>query len=232
MRRDCKYYKSCGLEFCQSELEQAGIDCPEYMPKMKPILFNTEMVRAILAGRKTETRRVIKVENPDEWDSENDCRNHEWGATVPCYISRIKSTEQIGVLYPKYDVGDVLYVRETWMKWGCEYCEKECYGNCNPAKYAYKATGDWDCDWKWKPSIHMPKKAARIFLRVTNVKVERLQDITYDDCLKEGMWNYGTDVDTLAEFQKLWQSVYKNWSANPWVWVIEFERCEKPEVEE
>ena len=142
----------------------------------------------------------------------------------------------------RYAPGDILYVRETWKK----------------APNGYYYYEDWQRNdiadvTKWKPSIHMPKEAARIWLKVTNVRVERLQDITpkgaesegvgnlfYDD-IGYGEKNYGTEVDTeygiaKEQFAWLWESTIKKsdldrygWDANPWVWVIEFERCEKPE---
>lgn len=211
---------------------------------MKPILFNTEMVRAILDGRKTVTRRVAKsISNPDEWYPENDCRKSEYGAQVPCYIARKIATEEVGIYYPKYDIGDVLYVRETW-----SLDESLPYDN-----YVYRTNyGTTEDDsfppsmFKWRPSIHMPKEAARIFLKVTDVRVERLQDMKTDDVIKEGAYPYddyfkGTSRTQFAfeVWEKLWNSTIDKadlerhgWNANPWVWVIEFERCEKPESEE
>ena len=199
---------------------------------MKPILFNTEMVLAILDGRKTCTRRVVKKDkvdavlssparmgNPDIPDD----RFIKCLCTAPC------------------EIGDILYVRETWNKvklasesdWHYEYrasCE-------NPAYFSNGFMAEW------RPSIHMPKEAARIFLRVTDVRVERLQDITEDWARSEGCFHGplldGCDdfmVPALYSFQSVWDSTVKKsdletygWEANPWVWVIEFERCEKPE---
>lgn len=138
--------------------------------------------------------------------------------------------------------GDILYVRETWKK----------------AHNGYYYYEDWKRNdiadvTKWKPSIHMPKEAARIWLKVTDVRVERLQEITPKDSENEGVGNlfyedigyseknYGTEVDpeygiAKEQFAWLWESTIKKsgidrygWGANPWVWVIEFERCEKPE---
>ncbi len=185
---------------------------------MKPILFNTEMVRAILEGRKTCTRRVVKkdkvdavlsspvrMENPDIPDD----RFIKCLCTEPC------------------EIGDILYVRETWNKvklasesdWHYEYrasCENQ----------AYFSNGFMA---EWRPSIHMPKEAARLFLRVTAVWVERLREITCEQAYKEGCTNP-------IRFDELWNTTIKpadlplyGWEANPWVWVIEFERCEKPE---
>lgn len=195
---------------------------------MKPILFNTEMVRAILDGRKTVTRRVIKVDCPDDWYCENDCRKHPEGATVPCYISRKVGTEERGVIYPKYDVDDVLWVRETW---NSDWCDHAIYradgGSAKSAGYTKEP--------KWRPSIHMPKEAARIFLRVTGVRVERVQEITEAQAQREGIIPAVIDgcveVSARGRFKATWIDIYgmENWQSNPWVWVIEFERCEKPQ---
>lgn len=195
---------------------------------IKPILFNTEMVRAILDGRKTCTRRVAK--------------------NVPCHTHRIEPVYENGRFqfdcfyssyvvaldayadfcmpcFPPYQQGDILYVRETWCK-GSWMNEKE--------RYYYKAD-DNDFHCVWHPSIHMPKEAARIWLRVTDVRAERLQDMTDDDAEAEGCFDY---TSTALGFPDVWDSTIKKsdidrcgWAANPWVWVIEFERCEKPKEE-
>ena len=187
---------------------------------IKPILFNTEMVRAILDGRKTCTRRVIEL--PENMDG------------VPVGKSG-DSSNPLGFMYPggikrpPYQPGDILYVRETWKK----------------APNGYYYYEDWQKDdiadvTKWKPSIHMPKEAARIWLKVTDVRVERLQDITSEQIGREGVEVEYPHVLNGEEkryaFSTLWNSTIKKsdlgqhgWDANPWVWVIEFERCEKPE---
>lgn len=187
--------------------------------KIRPILFNTEMVRAILEGRKSCTRRVLK--QPFEV--------HPNG-----YITKPRGNERLCPYIPPYQPGDILYVRETWCKGS--------YGD--EKKYYYKADNNFFCTWH--PSIHMPKEAARIFLKVTDVRVERLQEITMDDCHREGInitTSSVTDGETLKrnhdfsleKFETLWDSTIKKsdldtygWDANPWVWVIKFERCEKP----
>lgn len=197
----------------------------------KPILFNTQMVRAILDGRKTCTRRIVKPQPTAHYG-------------VQC-------------IKPPYQPGDILYVRETWSL------------RFDGEKYFYKADKntsreekrllDYN-DVKWRPSIHMPKEAARIWLKVTNVRVERLQEITETQTEEEGFLftppclhrtgeNY-CDIDgpcgnkikycdmSAGELfgKVLWDSTIKKsdidiygWDANPWVWVIEFERCEKPQ---
>lgn len=197
---------------------------------IKPILFNTEMVRAILDGRKTCTRRICKDANeytvPDMEFYNADKRTY----AVHNFADK-KHTEQLSIAERTCPIcpGDILYVRETWKK--------------APNGYFYYE--DWQRDdiadvAKWKPSIHMPKEAARIWLKVTDVRVERLQEIDGKGCVKEGieeepLKHVGEDF-VKGMFHDLWDSTIKKsdldrygWDANPWVWVIEFERCEKPE---
>lgn len=218
---------------------------------IKPILFNTEMVRAILDGRKSCTRRLVK----------NDVEavlNSPYHKAHP----EVEDKQIISKLCnPPYQLGDILYVRETWERFECWNCEGDESGNCpkEPKKsvldktcgcYMYRATDEINGDAKWHPSIHMPKEAARIWLKVTSVRVERLQEITEDGCIAEGIYpsncrgcnaTFGCDTcphegyDEVDEFADLWNSTIKKsdldrygWDANPWVWVIEFERCEKP----
>ncbi len=212
---------------------------------IKPILFNkqisTEMVRAILDGRKTCTRRICKDANectvPDMEFYNADRRTY----AVHNFADK-EHTEQLSTAERTCPIctGDILYVRETW---------KEA-----PKGYYYYE--DWQRNdiadiTKWKPSIHMPKEAARIWLKVTNVRVERLQEITdeqakregiqYDECPTGFTWKQETDMHNcyttpIGAMQALWNSTIKKsdidrygWDANPWVWVIEFERCEKQE---
>ena len=212
------------------------------MNRVLPILFNTEMVRAILDGRKSCTRRICKDGNeytvPDMNFYNADRRTY----AVHNYADK-KHTDKLSTAERSCPIcpGDILYVRETWKK----------------APNGYYYYEDWQKDdiadvTKWKPSIHMPKEAARIWLKVTDVRVERLQDITPKDAENEGVGNlfyedigyseknYGTEVDpeygiAKEQFAWLWESTIKKsdldrygWDANPWVWVIGFERCEKP----
>lgn len=205
---------------------------------IKPILFNTEMVRAILDGKKTCTRRIVKGAIPDD---------AMWGYTMftpkGCVSCRGVYADEYSEKFFRlpYQQGDILYVRETWCK-GSWMNEKE--------RYYYKAD-DNDFHCVWHPSIHMPKEAARIWLKVTDVRAERLQECGEGWCIdieKEGIATpqdpilYISDDafhDALRmEFQKTWDKTIKKsdldrygWNANPWVWVIEFERCEKPEEE-
>lgn len=183
---------------------------------MTPILFNTDMVRAILAGRKTMTRRVSKA-----------------GISAQ----------------PPYWPGDILYVRETWRVQSARRFDAD-------VRIEYKAGGEmvriqfpgggdqyhnrseydsfvrkW-ADDRWHPSIHMPRAAARIFLRVTEVRAERLQEIDDDGVVAEGL-------EIGAPFEELWDKTIKlsdrtnyGWNANPWVWVVSFEQIKKPGNEE
>lgn len=193
---------------------------------IKPILFNTEMVRAILDGRKDATRRIVKGFIPDD---------AVWGYTAftpKWYIScRGTFADGYGEKFFKLpcEPGDILYVRETWKK----------------APNGYYYYEDWQRNdiadvTKWKPSIHMPKEAARIWLKVTDARVERLQEITSEQICREGVEVEYPHVLNREEkryaFSRLWDSTIKKsdldrygWNASPWVWVIEFERCEKPE---
>ena len=223
---------------------------------IKPILFNTEMVRAILDGRKSCTRRICKDANectvPDM-----DFYNAEKRTYAVHNYSNREHTEQLSTAERSCPIcpGDILYVRETWEHFECWNCEGDERGNCpnEPQKsvldktcgcYMYRATNEIREDARWHPSIHMPKEAARIWLRVTDVRVERLQEITGASIQKEGIEvdqkEYASKFDFISElfllFQRLWDSVVKKsdldrygWDASPYVWVIEFERCEKPE---
>lgn len=219
------------------------------MSRVLPILFNTDMVKAILDGRKTVTRRRVgeKVCIVREDQKINKNLNGEfelYNITTRCGLP------QNVFFKPPYQPGDILYVRETWSdhyvpdeegKAKLEYCYKadgtDIKGECLPGE-----------NNRWYPSIHMPKEAARIFLRVTDVRVERLQDITNEQILKEGVnkdaiRHYIKQMPSetgewiraayLVEWSQLWDSTIKRtdlnrygWEANPWVWVIEFKRVE------
>lgn len=223
---------------------------------IKPILFNTEMVRAILDGRKTCTRRIVKPQQligmlPDKCKNgapEEFLKEKKLMFKPYCDMTDI---ELINTAYKApYQPGDIMYVRETW-----QYLY-ELDGNEqvieDTGKYYYAATdtipfntyvdknGVKHDHAPWKPSIHMPKEAARIWLKVTDVRGERLQEITIDGIRNEGLSSmavHSGDMEiALKEWENLWNSTIKKsdldsygWEANPWVWVIEFERCEKPE---
>ena len=212
---------------------------------IKPILFNTEMVRANLDGIKTCTRRIVKGFIPND---------AVWGYTAftpkGCISCRGTFADGYGEKFFKlpYQPCDILYVRETWEHFECCCCEGDEHRNCyrEPQQsvlnkscgcYMYRATDEIYGDARWHPSIHMPKEAARIWLKVTDVRVERLQDMWASDVSKEGIrFNKPTAADEMLKaFAKLWDSTIKKsdldrygWNASPWVWVIEFERCEKP----
>lgn len=264
---------------------------------MKPILFNTEMVRAILEGRKTVTRRVVAQgkSNPlyhgrDKFYGVVDHLNEDYKNWYAGFYNDsdifygANGSRHIDAIYFKAPckVGDVLYVRETWCKWYCYDCGQcDGDGSCDYGKpiydtereewfcYCYKANGDADPfdNEHWRPSIHMPKEAARIFLKVTDVRVERLQDITEEQAIAEGirgytkdekLYKYAVSIDWWEAFHYKYRKLFKrnwwqdmprtareafhylwhstlgrkdtpeyyayNWNANPYVWVIEFER--------
>lgn len=190
---------------------------------LKPILFNTEMVRAILDGRKTVTRRLIKDKDIIYgWDCEADGTpiawiDHATGDSFP-------PTESC-----RLKVGDILYVRETWGQTadlpGISEEATVYAADFSDRELAHLK----DKHFRWRPSIHMPKELARLYLRVTSVRAERLRSITIGDAYAEGVRN-------TVDFPKLWDSTVPKaeldtygWKANPWVWVIRFELCEKPE---
>lgn len=211
---------------------------------IKPILFNTEMVRAILDGRKTYTRRLVKPQ-PDEkhtfplgfvTDSTEKKEVGCFGFGIDEYGGSIQYAR------PQCQPGDILYVRETWS----EGYEEGTYIYRASDKLAGLPTFKESSKLIYHPSIHMPKEAARIWLKVTDVRVERLQEITEDEAKAEGAIdnrgfihspeNEYDHIHTAREhFAEIWNSTIKKsdidrygWDANPWVWAIEFERCEKP----
>lgn len=219
---------------------------------IKPILFNTEMVRAILDGRKTCTRRVIKPQPQSglcytyagshkdcigKWTYPNRGAHKLWGEEYKL-PENIKDEELSKRWNPPYHTDDILYVRETWS----EGYEDGTYIYRADDKLADLPTFKESSKLIYRPSIHMPKGAARIWLKVTDVRVERLQEISAESALAEGADKYihtngGLDENmTITSFIGIWNSTIKKsdidrygWDANPYVWIIEFERCEKPE---
>lgn len=216
---------------------------------IKPILFNTEMVRAILNGRKTCTRRICKDAN-EYTVPDMDFYNADRRTYAVHNFADKEQMEQLSTVERTCPIcpGDILYVRETWEHFDCCCCEGDEHGNCyqEPQQnvlnksygcYMYRATDEIYGDARWHPSIHMPKEAARIWLKVTGVRVERLQEISGEDLIKEGIDLFRSNYVRVAfdEFKNIWNSTIKKsdidrygWGANPLVWVIEFERCEKP----
>lgn len=208
------------------------------MGRILPILFNTEMVRAILDERKGATRRKIDSDIVNGFDME------PGGKEVIAYIDRLTGDHYKPEKPCKYQPDDILYVRETYCPNYLDFINE--YGN----KHVYKAdynsailSGDIT-EPKWTPSIHMPKEAARIWLRVKSVKPQRINEMTLDDFLKEGVifrpeaFNDPDNAYLQAqkEFIRIWESTLKgsdkerySWAENPWTWAIEFERCNKPE---
>lgn len=208
---------------------------------MKPILFNTKMVQAILDGRKTVTRRCVKHEiNVFEKNGETLVYDHRFlfDFALDAYIDS----------QARYKRGDILYVRETWGDYDGEasyYLYKADYTEGQKGFWFEKEQIHWVELPKWKPSIHMPKEAARIFLRVTDVRVERLQDMCLRDFINEGIvireesFNDPENAYYQAKevFHKIWNSTLKKdeldqygWDANPYVWVYEFEVISKAEA--
>lgn len=213
----------------------------------KPILFSTPMVQAILRGEKTQTRRVLKEQMPvmDQFNF-SDIRfrhigNNQWKAYSGSqgFVPNIKC---------KYTVGDILWVRETW--------HPKRHNMPTGWPYEYKATAKEDgspTDEPWKPSIFMPKEACRIFLKITNIRIERLNDISESDAIAEGIERWTEErmkskpthykvyfqnckpedlmsytSDPIDSYETLWQKINgeNSWAENPFVWVYEFERCE------
>lgn len=218
------------------------------MNRVLPILFNTEMVRAILDGRKTVTRRICKEGNdftvPDMSFYDADRRTYAvHNYANKDHTDKLSLAERICPICPE----DILYVRETFRPLSKHPAAGFDYAANWSTKYFENSRKPNACNnGKWKPSIHMPKKAARIWLKVADVRVEKLQNMNTGDFLSEGViirpeaYNDPENAYQQAkkEFIHIWDSTIKKseidqygWTANPWTWVIEFEQCEKPEEE-
>lgn len=222
--------------------------------KFKPILFSTDMVKAIISGRKTQTRRVVKF--PKDFDGKNIYQNGQFGL-------KYSSNEFEGCvhrLYPKYEIGDIIWVRELhyrygkWVKngttkkgkqkWlfapGKQFTEVRYFDN-PPNKL--EKNSNRSIGWYKRSSLFMPKEACRLFLEVTDIRAERLQDISFENAAAEGIeqgdngyyknylspdWSeFGeTAIDS---FTSLWDKINKNWNENPYVWVITFKVVDRPE---
>jgi hypothetical protein len=227
---------------------------------MKPILFSTPMVKAILAGRKTQTRRVIKSRH--ESGLFQVCRSRTTGkiTTIESLDWDERNCEKD--ITSKYQPGDILYVRETFYAWG--YWKLTDEGKLkfidrtleSDRMYHYvdetlpHESFGMTSHWHKRPSLFMPKEAARIFLQVTDVRAERLQDITVDDAVAEGIERCGPPFDNVKKygwrfkdymgnsvclpvpsFKTLWDSINAKkcpWDSNPWVWVYTFKKIPKP----
>lgn len=216
------------------------------MGEIHPILFNTDMVRAILSERKTATRRVIRFLQPNKAvDKLPQAENIKIRAIYDNTVYFLEKPHYVFAANMPCQKGDILYVRETW-----NICNMDIEDNSmtfiyradepaeektartvtvSDAVYEKYELSMAENNPEWRPSIHMPKEAARIWLKVTDVRVERLQDIDDDDIVSEG-FEIGCD------FENIWNDTIKKselprygWDANPWVWVIEFKRCKKPE---
>jgi len=232
--------------------------------KERPILFNSAMVRAILEGRETVTRRALNNQMANGWQIVDP--KHPMATITSAHPKKGKFGLLIRrEIYPdsgkfEHDIivspfgrpGDRLWVRETWY---CDHFEvisgpylKPADLNLDEARgdgtlvYAADGLAPYECEQPaWKPSIHMPRWASRILLEITDVRVERLQAITYEQAAAEGihrdhrMW-FATDAGGQAfqrpeqAFAQLWRQTGGDWDANPWVWVIEFKRVEAANV--
>lgn len=193
------------------------------MGTVLPITLKTWEVKAALSNKKTSKRMVVKFpvnkftdripEAKDVMPYKNIALSDEvYFKEEPHYCFMAK---------PPYQPGDILYVKETWCRGSLDYKKEQ---------YYYKAdNNEFTCFWH--PSVHMPKEAARIWLKVTDVRIERLQDIDDNGILAEGL-------EIGCYFEDIWDSTIKKpdrkkygWEANPWVWVIKFGQCKKPESE-
>ncbi|EPK0124602.1 morphogenetic protein [Klebsiella variicola] len=215
--------------------------------KERGMIFNGEMTRAILDGRKTQTRRIMKVQPSEDFTPMNMALETDYKARwyTPGVVDKDGylqpaskevfgvSNENEGYSCPFGAVGDRIWVRETWARYNIDQ---------NSHDIAYRATtpADWPEEGRWRPSIHMPRWASRILLEITDVRVERLNSISQEDAQAEGMELTGwrptySDPDSGGEvmtpydnFAELWSSICgdESWKANPWVWVISFKRVE------
>ncbi|EOZ5674204.1 hypothetical protein ACR2Y1_001923 [Morganella morganii] len=210
--------------------------------KERGIIFNADMVRAILDGRKTQTRRIMKPQPTpcDYIDWRGNARGgHVWPSNIFRTMLHVEGELQngdggwkglVGDTCPFGDIDDRLWVREAFQ-----------VGLCTESTIAYKAThkpSDLEEGWhekiKWRPSIHMPRWASRILLEITGVRVERLQSTSEEDAKAEGFDNSQSDAANsigwfekpIRAFRRAWENIYgaDGWDSNPWVWVIEFRR--------
>lgn len=201
--------------------------------KERPIIFSTAMVQAILEGRKIMTRRIVKLSE----FGDSDTRGYKYHFRDKKGRWNDVTDESLIKFCPYGNPGDHLWVKETFAKVKSKgtylYKSDKMFDNCGPS----------EIEWKWTPSIYMPRLASRITLEITDVRVERLQDITEQDAIKEGVFrkkqedgtywhgNYGHPdgvgplLNAIESFRSLWLSINgeDSWNQNPWVWVISFE---------
>ena len=222
----------------------------------KPIIFNAEMVRAILEGRKTQTRRTIKDKKlvafidfmtghaDEQPGNTEDLGQRLEGGKIRLWSAEYPEEGSELFRCPFGQAGDRLWVRETWAKvsqpdWkpdesgNMKYELKTIYKS-DRKDFELKCYDDGFAQWKikWKPSIHMPRWASRITLEITNIRVERVQEISGPDISREGiclknLWHKEYGSTPLDQFRRIWNSVYGTWDQNPWVWVLEFKRIDK-----
>jgi len=210
--------------------------------KERPILFSAPMVRALLGGTKTQTRRIVKTEvalGREALFAPRGSNKH-----APTFL--LPDAADLAVGYCPYGrPGDLLWVRETFSPVPMVWTEG---GVDHRSDFAYLATGDIIGCHKWRPSVHMPRSASRITLEITGVRVERLQDISEADALAEGVFKkigsspggemdivetatgstlyYAAPTQAREEFRHLWGQIngHDSWTENPWVWIVEFRR--------
>jgi hypothetical protein len=198
------------------------------MMKERPILFNAEMVNAVRADRKTQTRRIVKSCPHPNTERVQNFYGETWDWL------RYDGLRLGSFTCPYGKIGDQIWVRETFRITEPSDCGCSDHCNCNFGGPAYRATSP-DDEEKWTPSIHMPRCASRIQLEITGVRVERLNDISEEDAAAEGL-NLeqmssnpecgGSYICGQYGFLNLWESIYgaDSWKDNPWVWVLEFEQ--------
>ncbi|MCE6003416.1 hypothetical protein KSB07_03465 [Acinetobacter junii] len=207
--------------------------------KERPILFSTPMVQAILAGNKTQTRRIVKKAPTTEINHRLIALDNGWNwqvdqqGVVPTMHREIDNP----MVCPYGQIGDQFWVRESWYQKGTvgrSYPDDDEYQFFGHKQAAYVADGDAPKDWtvRKRPSIHMPRWASRLQLEITNIRIERLNDISSEDAKAEG-FDYSTHPSAIemgyaigakTNFRFTWEQIYgqNEWNKNPWVWVIEF----------
>ncbi len=211
--------------------------------KVVPMIFNTDMVKALMAGDKVVTRRPVSPQ-PEPSDY-----GYDWWPSkklgsmvqvsgfekIDCDYKRDLVEEMARDACPIANIGDLIYVRETFRLFNhSDECGCSDYCSCPPSGTpVYFATCGGDSESKWKSSRHMPRAASRLTLKVTDVRIERVQGITEEQAIKEGINKHhqlpafkspiGYHTSPVYAFEELWNSIYGNWEDNPYVWVIEFE---------